>query len=213
MFMKIEKFMIFIFFVGIFAIMLLFLCNSQPRKLRNEVKEGTLFCFFTERQYWCELTDFCVKDGYVYVLFGTKGVLNIYDDNGQYIKSYAFLAQKNGRSALYTDNDYVYLFDQLRNYYVLSCGEFISYSEEGEYEEYHQKIATLISGDEKRKEGDTTYYLKYVSIYRKSADNSSSQIIHRPWYLLYFQGVTPFVVIALWMIVILVLKRISEKVS
>lgn len=169
-----------------------------------------LFCFCDERQIWSSITDYCVKDGYLYVLYGHKSILKIYNDDGQYIKSYAFLST-NGVSSLYVDNEYVYLFDQMHNYYTFKYGAFINSYRYSDYETYKRKIADLFSGDVKRKSDDTIYYMKGASIYRKNADGSSIQLIHRPLYLLYFQGIIPIAGIAFWMVVFWILRMLSKK--
>lgn len=210
--MKTEKLIIAVFFLLILSIVLLIQSDSQPYKLRNEVEDGTLFCFYADRHYWSRLTDFCVKDSYLYVLFGDRGVLKIYDDSGKYIKSYAFLKTK-GASSLYVDNDYVYLFDQRLNYYVFSSGEFIDFSRYSDYEAYLQKKATFTSVEDQKKTDGAQYYLKYASVYRKNADNSSIIVIHRPLFLMFFQGIMPFAIISICLVFLFVLKLLSRKVS
>lgn len=207
--MKTDKVIIAVFLLLILSVVLLIQSDSQPSKLRNEVADGTLFSFYADKQYWSRLTDFCVKDGYLYVLFGDRGVLKIYDDSGQYIKSYAFVKTK-GESSLHVDNEYVYLFDQKLNYYVFSCGEKIGSGRYSDYGAYLQKKATFISADEQRKSGDTTFYMKGASIYQQNSDIFSSQVIHRPLYLLFFQGIIPFVVIAVWLMVLFLIKLLSR---
>ena len=199
------------FFVLILCVVLLIQSDSQPRKLRNEVADGTLYCFYNDRQYWSRLTDFCVKDSYLYVLFGDRGVLKIYDDSGQYIKSYAFLKTK-GASSLYIDNDYVYLYDQQLNYYVFSRGEFVDFVRYSDYGVYLQKMSELSSAEAQRKTDDAIYFIKGASIYRKGSDNISIQVIHRPLYLLFYQGIIPYIIIFFWLVVLFVLKMLSRKV-
>lgn len=207
--LKDDRVILTIFSLLIFSIVLLLQSGMQPRKLENEVADGTLFCFYEDKQYWSDLTDFCVKDGYLYVLYGRRGVVKIYDDSGQYQKSYAFLKTK-GASTLAVDNDYVYLFDQRLNYYVFSLGNNTSFVRYSDYETYLSKKASCYSDAEKQKSGETIYYLKGASVYQKNTENPPCQVIHRPLYLLYFQGITPFVVIVFWLTLLYVFE-VSKK--
>ena len=47
-----------------------------------------------KENYLCEISDFCVNDGLIYLLFDDKGVIQIFDEKGIYQKSFAFLLQK-----------------------------------------------------------------------------------------------------------------------
>ena len=114
---KILKMSYLVFFILLLFEALLFIGGSQPLSLKKAVKEGELYSFAEDRQYWGELTDFCVKDKFIYVLFEHKGVLKIYDIDGAYIKTCAFKKYKGG-CALYTDQDHVYLYDQNYNIYI-----------------------------------------------------------------------------------------------
>lgn len=207
--LKRKSVVIVAFYLMIVSIVLLLQSDLQPRKLENEVTDGTLFHFYEDKQYLSELTDFCVKDGCLYVLYGGRGVVKIYDNSGQYKESYAFLKSK-GESSLSVDEDCVYLFDQKYNYYVFSSGKYTSFVKYSDYHSYLQKKATCFSDEEKRKSGDTQYYLQCASIYQKNADNSSCQVIHRPLYLMFFQGILPFVVIVFYLILLFAFA-VSEK--
>lgn len=194
MFVKIaiEKVAVILFFALMLCVILLVESYSQPSRLKKEVAQGKLYSFSREREYWCELTDFCVKDQCLYVLFGNKGVLEIYDLGGNYIKSYAFYRTK-GESQLYTDDQYVYLRDQQFKLYLFSAGDFIRF-ENIEYSTYLQELAAFYPKEEQRKTDGAEYYVKLASIYRMNANGSSDRIVHRPFFLAFFQGLTPFVI-------------------
>ena len=207
---KIKYYVSLIFIILILCVILLIESGVQPLRMRNEVEKGKLYCFIGNKLYWSQLTDYCVKDDCLYVLFGDKGVLNVYDGNGKYKKSFAFMKTK-GESELFIDNKYVYLFDQSHNYYVFLAGELVEFVSYTDYRSYLQKKNSLYPKDDQRKTDIANYYMKYASIYRQNTDHSSYQVIHRPWVLMFFQGITPFVFIAFWMVVMLMLNILSKK--
>ena len=209
---KIERIIFFVFMVLMLCVFLLIYSDSQPTELRNKVEKGKLYCFINDKQYWSELTDYCVKENYLYMLFGDKGVIKVYNSDGVYQKSYAFWKTK-GASSLHIDNKYVYLIDQGHNYYVFSSGEFVDFVKYNDYGTYLQKMATFTSAEDQKKTDSAQYYLKYASVYRKNADNSSIQVIHRPLSLMFFQGIIPFAIITICLVFLFVLKLLSRKVS
>ena len=206
---NIERLIVVLFMVMMLCIIMLVESPSQPPRLKKEVEEGKPYEFSREKEYWCALADICVKDQYLYLLFGEKGVLEIYDLDGNYIKSYAFYRTK-GQSQLHADDQYVYLRDQRRKLYLFSAGEFVRF-ENTDYDTYCQKLTTFYPKGEQRKTDDAKYYVKLASVYPMNADGSSEQVVHRPFYLTFFQGITWFVTIAIFMAACLILKAIADK--
>ena len=182
----------FLFFLLFLSVGLLFISGIPPIRLQNRVEEGKLYIFSDDRQYWGGVSDFCVKGDFLYVLFESKGVLKIYDKDGQYIKTCAFKMDK-GRAELYADKDFVYLYDQNRNYYTFSAGEMTAYSSYADYSTYRRQLSSYDSREEQRKTDDVTYYMKLGSIYRANEDGTTEEIVHRPLSLAYFQGAVPYI--------------------
>ena len=205
-----KKYIWIVFAIMMLCILLLIKSDSQPAELRKDAVEGKPFCFVRDVQYWSQLTDYCVKDNCLYVLFGDVGVLKIYDLNGQYIRSYAYRTTK-GASSLRMDSEYVYLFDQGSNYYTFASGEWVGFAGYSDYKTYLEKTDTLSPAEDQRKTDDAQYDLRFASIYRKNADGSSTQVLHRPLYLMFFQGALPFAVISFWLIILWLLKAFSRK--
>ena len=197
-----------VFAIMMLCVILLITSNSQPAGLRDKIEEGKPFRFVNDEEYRSQLTDFCVRDDRLYVLFGDVGVLKIYDQNGVYIDSYAFRKTK-GASSLRTDGEYVWLIDPELNYYIFSSGELVDHVGYSDYGDYLAITDTFAPVEEQRKTDDTQYYLKLASICRKNADGSSVQVVHRPFWLAFFQGAIPFITIAFWMIVLVLLKILS----
>lgn len=195
--------------LGIFVVLFINSSN-QPKYLQKEVINGELFCYSEEREYWCRLNDICIRDNYLYVLFGDQGILNIYDNNGTYLKSFAFY-NTNGETALYSDGQYVYLQDHLLNFYVFSSGEWIRTIAHSDYGTYLEVKDTFIPSEDQKKEDETQYYVRFASVYRKRDGHQPVQVINRPLLFTLFQGVIPFLVIGYGICVILVLNRVSEK--
>ncbi len=205
----IDYLVMIIFAVLMVFVILLVMSTNQPKQLKREVAEGELYGFTDSREYWCKLNDICIKDGYLYVLFGDQGVLKIYDSDGTYLKSFAFYNTKGGTS-LHTDGQYVYLEDHLLNFYVFSSGEWINTIKYSNYGAYLEMGDTFNSAEDQRRENDNQYYVRYASIYRKREGTTPVQIIKRPLFFAYFQNTTPFLVIGYGMCLLLVLKRVSD---
>ena len=206
----VQCFIPIVFVILMIHVVALVMSPEQPKDLKKEVAEGRLFCFSDDREYWCELNDYCIKGGNLYVLFGNQGVLKIYDSDGAYRKSFAFYKTK-GESALHIEGEYVYLFDQSRNYNVFSSGEWVDFAEHGDYGAYLQKLDTFISAEEQRKENEDQYYIRLASIYRQREGRDPVPVVKRPVVFAFFQGKTPFLVIPFWMIILFVLEGVSRK--
>ena len=163
-----------------------------------------------KENYLCEISDFCVNDGLIYLLFDDKGVIQIFDEKGIYQKSFAFYAAQNGKSGLRIMGDDVLLFDKRKNCYKFVRGDFCEYLEldndqylrlVGQCEERHQQIAS--------EKGN--YYLKGASLFRKNADVTDEIIIKRPMLATLFQGNLRLWIEAVLMIFAVFFIMISKK--
>ena len=196
--------MIIIFSFALFLLLALFVSNTQPAYLRKNVAEGELYCFHKNSLYCTELSDYCVLGPYIYVLYGDKGILNIYDLEGSYQHSYAFYKTK-GESTLRVDQTHVYLFDQQYNYYIFTDGKWSGFVRYQNYDTYLADFSAFQSTEKYRQTSDYVYRLKNASIYRQEVDNKFVPIIKRPLLFALFQGNTLFVLYAVLFIILFLL--------
>ena len=182
--------------------------TSKDSNCEN-VETGSLYSFYSDKDYICELTDYCVKNKYLYLLYGSKGVLKVYSINGEYIKSFAYQKLK-GQSALYTDEKYVYLYDESLNYYILEDGEFYRFIKYSDYTSYLQQLNNYNSKDQQRKVGDRYYLVKNGSIYCYKHNDNVQLIVNRPMISLLFCSITPIIIVALCVLAVIILTKVYK---
>ncbi len=61
----------------------------QPNYTSKNVQEGELYHFSEKKTYWTEITNYCCQDGYLYVLYERKAIMQIFRPDGNYSSSYA----------------------------------------------------------------------------------------------------------------------------
>ena len=206
---KLNTIWIVVFFLSLFIVLMILQMPSQPYQLKKHVFEGELYEFENDREYCCELSDFCIKNHYLYLLYGDKGIIKVFNDDGVYEKSYAFYVSK-GQSHLFVDDSKVFLFDQRLNCYVIADGVWVDYIPYEDYGSYLDMKNSFASDEEKQFDNGMRYSIQGSSIYRFSSDQTV-RVIERPFYYAFFQGVTPFIVIVLNLTLLLILKLLSEK--
>lgn len=127
------------------------------------------------------LTDYCIKDGYAYLLFEGTGVLKVYDLSGRYLHSFAFYTMTAGSSILHTDSSFVFLEDQFHNIYSFLDGEFMTF-----YERNSDNCPKLFNDNQKRISSDGVQYKKsWGSIIAVTPEGSKKTIVSRPFFLVF----------------------------
>ena len=200
----------------VFCIMLLFMVCfyhvNRPDSHSSYASDSAPVGFVSDDQYLCGLTDYCVKESKLYLLFGSKGVLKLYSEDGQYIGSYAY-NKKKGQSALYIDQDNVYLFDEAFNCYVFNDVGFAGFIGYTDYSAYLSRINQCDSKEEQIRSDRGSYYIKGASVYRRSADKSAVLIISRPAVSVLFSGFTPYAILTMCMLMIILGVYYSRRKS
>ena len=182
-----------VFFLLLCHFGLILLSFRQPAWLSRHLSQGELFAFTEDREYWADVTDFCVENDTLYVLFDDKSILKVYDAAGNYLRSYAFYFT-NGESALYIKDQTVYLQDKNRNFFAFADGEFREAIPYTDYESFLMMKEGALSDEEKRTDRDGgVYTLDGASLYRTEADGGRTLIVARPFPLVYFRGATPWI--------------------
>ena len=99
------------------------------------------------------------------------------------------------------DEEFVYLHDQKRNCYVFSAGECVDYIKYDDYYAYLAKTDTFVSAEGQKETNGYRFYVKWASVFKGNPNGTAGEVVHRPVFFGYFQGITPFVVIMFWMAV------------
>ena len=161
------------------------MAGNQRIRSSKSISEGNPYCYTEEKSGRAELSDFCVKGEYLYLLFEGAGVLEIYDLSGNYLHSYAFRMIANGRGELYTDEYYVYFEDRSHNLYSFSNGAFKTFFKykDTSYPEYFLDAYKKWSSHD-----GVQYQKKWASIVALAPDGTEKTVISRPFYRVLFES-------------------------
>ncbi len=143
------------------------------------------------RYYTASGMDFAVAGDTLYVLFDSRCELQCFDLQGKFKNAYSFKGYQNGRSILYCDNSTLYLKDREYNYYAFQDGLFLEYFDHSEDKQAITDFSTQFSED-KHSTASAVFYKNGASIWRES-DAESVEVIHRPFWTLFFQNGTPII--------------------
>ncbi len=185
-----------------------FAAHIQPFRYRMCVEQGTPFAFVRDEEYWGSLSDYCIREDYVYLLYGNKGILKIYNSEGKYLCSYAFL-DKGPACHLNVRGTEVFLSDQGSDYYVFEKAQFCRFFETPGYAEEVEMKKTFLSMEEKRSEGGKKYSFRYncTALARVDESGTIDYVLRRPVVFALCQGLTPLIILGLCMAILANLKR------
>ncbi len=192
--------LLYCFFALLFiAISLIVFRSPSPSALKGKpLQEGAPICITKNRLYLSPLTDFCVDDQYIYVLLGDKGIIKVYSLDGDYVRTFAVRTHK-GSSSLRKekDSERIFYIDENLNYYVFTDGEWVDYLPyQHDYAKYVDDLEhRFVEKEEQRRSDQYVYYRKLASIIREDKDGIQFVVVHRPFYMVYFQGLIPFITI------------------
>lgn len=172
-----------LFVIFILNIVLLINKIQPPWPVRGKVETGKPVYFVDTPDYWSDIADCVACDGVLYVLFDSKSVLACFDLDGNYLHSYALKQSNNGMANLYVDGDTLYLESRGHSFYTFNGGEFTEFSAPDMQQvsriRKELKESTAQSGQQ--------YKLRGTSVW-KDDGVTSQEVIHRPGWLIVFQG-------------------------
>ncbi len=88
----------------------LFIYGMQPFHISRNLKKGVPYIFQSDEDYYAEIRMLRVTDDYVYVLYGGKSIVKVYQHNGEYIGTIAVYDRRaSGGTSLYTDHSRAYI--------------------------------------------------------------------------------------------------------
>ena len=167
---------------------LVFAERYVPANIIEKAIEGAPYLFREEAPHWCGISRLAAKDGYLYLLHDDRKMLCIYDTEGNYQHSYCFAERENGSPSVFALDGTVYYQDRGHNYYTLENGIVTAY--EAASSELYRAMNQPQRQAEKlpASDGDAVYELRGASVWKFVADGTEVEIIHRPGWLVVFQG-------------------------
>ena len=126
----------------------------------------------------------------IYVLFGSRGIVNAYSKNGEYQYSVAVYDYKNGRVKIAVDEDKLYIQDKANNIYVFLGKEFL------EFIPKEERARIIDSVDFNASTND--YAVRWGSIWNVSHEEYNTCVIQRQfWLTLHQNGLGTLIMIGL----------------
>lgn len=190
--------------LGILFFTLFMLSNRPARWTKSAFSDSQPIVPAMDYHGFATVTDFYVHDKWIYVLYGRKGLLKIYDTEGDYVRSYAYNL-KNHSALLYEYDDKIYLDSALEWVCVFEKGVYIEKIGYDQWEPIQNKVPQRYSAvitPKKRPDyyGEIGYTLVFGSIRKCQEDGGIRVVIPRPYGSLFFQGILPLLVMFLWIV-------------
>lgn len=173
-----------IIFIVIVSFILGVISQCPPLIINGFATCGEPFFFENDSIRWGEITDFAVCDKRLYILYGNKSILDCYSLDGDYLHSYFVELGKKGRASLFVKGNTLYLKSNGLNFYTFSEGYYVK-SYVVSATELYSEIEKLTSS--KHEVNGIEYELRGASIWQNEL-GKSEMIVHRPAYLVVFQG-------------------------
>lgn len=190
---------------------LVFAERYLPADIRDRAREGEPFLFRDDSTHRCGISRMAVKDGYLYLLHDDRKMLCVYDTEGNYQHSYCFAERENGSPSVFTLDETVFYQDRAHNYYTLENGLVVS------YEEASTELFRTMNQRQRQAEklpvsdGNAVYELRGSSVWKCFADGVEVEIIHRPGWLIIFQGNSLMYVSGIAFLTAFVLGALKQK--
>lgn len=197
--------------VLVFSWGLVFAERYLPADIRDRAQEGEPYLFKDDSTHRCGISRMAVKDGYLYLLHDDRKMLCVYDTEGNYQHSYCFAERENGSPSVFTLDGTVYYQDRAHNYYTLENGFVVS------CEEASTELFRAMNQPQRQAEklpvsdGNAIYELRGASVWKYTADGTEEEIIHRPGWLVIFQGNSLMYVSGVAFLTLFALGILKEK--
>lgn len=172
---------------------LFYIAHSTPREAQGKATTTEPYLMIESSALWGGISEFAVCGDYLYTLLESRKVLNCYSLDGEYIRSYVFDMRNNGQSHLYVKDDTLYLESREHHFYRFMDGQFMDvlFPDISEVYSFREQLDNCSDAHMSNKED--YYELQGTSIWRANA-TSHEEIVHRPLWLLIFQGNTQLII-------------------
>ena len=190
---KLKLFIVLLFFgQWIWFMLFFFIFSRQPRQIRSRIVNDTPTAFTEQRNYFSDLSDFAVQGSYLYVLYDNAAVMEVYQTDGAYVRSYAYPWYSNGSGKLLATEDSIWMIDRSRKRHLFRDGVYLESSPGREYSDYAALKSIAKSQNEARTDENNLRYLRRgTSIYQQNGD-ALRCVVRRPFYDYLMQGHFPW---------------------
>ena len=184
---RMRRLFITLFLLAVISFNIFYGSTIQPYKTSNNVQKGELYHFSEKKTYWTEITNYCCQDGYLYVLYERKAIMQVFGPDGNYASSYAYY-DTNGRGMLGIDDEYAYLEDRNNNWYKFKDGELIEEIPFSDYHSYNEVGNSLYADGLETKVADNGYYyLRWASVFFHNDESGVDKcVIRRPFFFVIY---------------------------
>lgn len=136
---------------------------------------------------WSGISEYAVCGDWLYILFDSKKVLNCYSLDGGYLHSYVFETRNNGQSHLYVKDGTLYLENREHFFYSFRDGMFadVHFPDISQVHAWREQLSH--GQDIHQAANGDRFELRGASIWRLG-ESWQEKIVHRPLWLLIFQG-------------------------
>jgi len=199
-----------VFIIGFTIWIVMFLLTvvlsiTQPRQIAEILGNNQITEFSLHREYFSELGEIAVSNEKLYVVYQNMGVIEVYDLEGNYIKSYAYESKGKGHDQLTVDKTGLWLkTDHGKVFFIHKDGE-ITEKSLSEYINIRKELLPHSETWNVDSRG-AVYQKRIISVYKKMPDGSSEPVIKRPIYCVLAEYIIP-----LNLIVIIVSFVITKK--
>lgn len=173
---------------------------KPPYKIQNQLSVGQLTEIDHFYGYFTEITDYCIKDDFAYILYGYNGILRIIDLDSEKSVILAFVTGHGGGDILFVDRENVYIEDGMQNWYCIKEMTQTNFIEYTTYDNFLEVKNSLLSGTQNRNSQNGSIQMKYASIYYIKNDGSSKLLEKRPMFAVLFQSLRFYCMAAIWAI-------------
>lgn len=182
-----------------------------PASIRDQAKLGEPFLFYEEPNHWGGISRVAANGEYLYVLHDDRGILCVYDLQGNYLHSYCFAERENGRSSVFTLDGTVYYQDRTHNYYTLEGGIVTDFPESS------TELFRKMNQPQRQAEQapvtaqDAVFEIRGASVWKMLADGTEVEIIRRPGWLAIFQGNTLMYIYGVCFLIVWIMGALKKK--
>lgn len=165
---------------------MLFRVNSSPRIVREKATVSEPYFLVDDSMQVGAISDFAICGDYLYILL-SKDIMKCYSLDGVYKHSYMFHMGEKGKAHLYVKDNTLFLESRKHYFYRFKDGKFVDmFSLDAS--EYYPLTEELSNDSNKYQSNSGGYFeLRGTSIWR--VDSASQiEIVHRPSWLVIFQG-------------------------
>ena len=168
-------------------------CYTQKEYITIPHDEPFPLDFKRAGTVFSSLSDFALEGDYLYLLYSNVDLMEKYDLNGNYIRSYAFQTRKNGMMKMHINRTGLWVEDKFHQFYHFQNGCCVENS--GPLvDEDRRELSRSFSGlmESKYDLDGSRYYIRGASIYKEDTSGNTLPVVVRPFICILLQDTTLF---------------------